>query len=194
MAKLPGAKQDPSNACLAEDNSPNWANAWARSALSSRICSCLADASTASALTCLLAQTQQVQPMTLGKESESLLELLLGILPPRAPRYNNNRGIKRNNFQPLTLRTSLDSGRPRSTSSRANRKQERNAPFKKAGGLLNTRARFANASAKSTPSRVLNATRVTTDAKTSSKPLTSPKMGCSKSPTSEWPSTSAPSR
>ena len=35
VAKLPGAKQDPSNACLAEDNSPNWANAWARSALSS---------------------------------------------------------------------------------------------------------------------------------------------------------------
>ena len=57
--------------------------------------------------------------------------------------------------------------------------------------LLNTRARFAHTSIKSTPSRVLNATRVTADAKTSSKPPdTSPKMGCSMSPTSEWPSTS----
>ena len=97
VAKLPGAVQDPSNACLAEDSSPNWA---ARSALNSTES---ARAWWMRRLTCLLAQTQQMQPMTLGeKRVNRSCNCFLGIFPPREPRYNNNRGTRRNNFHPLT--------------------------------------------------------------------------------------------
>ena len=73
-------------------------------------------------------------------------------------------------FPRRTLLTSLCSARPRSASCSAILMQDLKAPFKKAGGDFNTRARLVKTSIKLTESRLVNAARVAGLAKISSKP------------------------